>query len=72
MAEFINGLFSSNPSISRVNPIGLIVMVIAVLATIFADRLSCLFGEEKRDRAFFAIKLASVIFCIAGLVIAII
>ena len=72
MAEFINGLFSSTPSVERVKPFGLIVMAVAVIATIFADRISGLFGEEKRDRAFFGIKLASVIICIAGLVIAII
>ena len=71
MAEFINGLFSSNPGIERVNPFGLIVMVIGVLATISADKISCLFDDEKRDKAFFAIKLASVLICIAGFVIAI-
>ena len=72
MAEFIQGLFSSNPGIERVNPIGLIVMAVSILATIFADQLACLFGEERRDHAFYGIKLASVIICIAGLVIAII
>jgi len=71
MAEFINRLFSSNPGIERVNPVGLIVMLAGVIATMLADKLSCLFGEEKRDSAFFAIKLASVIICIAGFVIAI-
>ena len=71
MAEFLNGLFSSNPGIERVNPFGLIVMIIGVIVTVFADKISCLFGDEKRDKAFFAIKLASVLICIAGFVIAI-
>ena len=71
MAEFINGLFSSNPGIERVNPFGLIVMIIGVIATVFADKISCLFSDEKQDKAFFAIKLASVLICIAGFVIAI-
>ncbi len=71
MAEFIQNLFSSAPGIERVNIFGLIVMLIGVIVTMTADRTSCLFSDEKRDKAFFAIKLASVIICIAGFVIAI-
>lgn len=72
MAEFINGLFSSAPGIERVNPIGLIVMLLGAVLTMCANRLSGLFAAEKQDRMFFAFKLASILICIAGFVIAVV
>ena len=72
MAEFINGLFTANPGIERVNPFGLIVMAIGVIITLFANKLAELIFKEKQDRGFFAIKLASVLICVAGFIIAVI
>ena len=72
MADFINGLFSSNPGIERVNPIGLIVMAIGVLTTLFANKLAELIFKDNQNRGFFVIKLASILICVAGFIIAVI
>lgn len=72
MAEAIKGLFSSAPGLERVNPIGLIVMLAAAAVAIGANRLSGLFPSEKQQKMFFAFKLASILICVAGFVIAVI
>ena len=72
MAEFVKELFSSAPGLERVNPIGLIVMAVGVVATVCANKLAETVFKDNQDRAFFAIKLASVIICIAGFIIAVI
>ena len=72
MADFINGLFSSNPGIEKVNPIGLIVMAIGVLTTLFANKLAELIFKDNQNRGFFVIKLASILICVAGFIIAVI
>lgn len=72
MADFINGLFSSAPGIRRVNPLGLIVMLIGVIVTVSANKLAELIFKDKQDRGFFAIKLASILICVAGFIIAVI
>ena len=72
MADFINGLFSSNPGIERVNPIGLIVMAVGVLITIFANKLAEAIFKDKQNHGFFMIKLASILICVAGFIIAVI
>ena len=72
MAEFIGNLFSSNPGLERVRMIGLIVMAFGVFVTIFANKLAEIIFKDKQDRGFFVIKLASVLICIAGFIIAVI
>ena len=72
MAEAIKGLFSSAPGLERVNPIGLIVILAAAAVAIGANRLSGLFPGEKQEKMFFAFKLASILICVAGFVIAVI
>lgn len=72
MAEVIGKLFSSAPSLERVNPLGLIVMALGALLAVSAKRISRALPEEKRPRVFIALKLASVLICIAGFVTAII
>lgn len=72
MADFINGLFSSNPGIERVNFIGLIVMAIGVLITLFANKLAEMIFKCNQNRGFFVVKLASILICVAGFIIAVI
>lgn len=72
MAEMIKGLLSSAPGLERVNPVGLIVLLLGTLLTIFANRLAGLFPAERQERMFFAFKLASILICVAGFVIAVI
>lgn len=72
MAEMINGLFSSAPDFGRADPFGLIVMLLGVILTLTAKNLSRMFREETQYRSYIAFKLASVLICIAGFVIAII
>lgn len=72
MAEYIKGLFSSNPGIERVNPFGLIVMAIGVIVTLFANKLAALIFKDKQNQGFFVLKLASILICVAGFIIAVI
>jgi len=72
MAEFIEGLFTATPGIERVNMIGLIVMAIGIIVTISANWLAAVLFKDKQDRGFFVIKLASILICVAGFIIAII
>lgn len=72
MAEAIRGLFTSSPSLDRVNFLGLIVLFISVLVAAFAGKLAILFPEEKRDGAKIGFKFASLGICIIGVIIAII
>jgi hypothetical protein len=71
MAEAIRGLFSSRPSLDRVNILGLIVLLISVLVAALAGRLAKLFPEERREGAKIGFKLLSLGICIVGVIIAI-
>ena len=71
MAEAIKGLFTSNPSLNRVNILGLIVLLISVLVSAFAGRIARHFPEEKRDGAKIGFKVLSLGICIIGVLIAI-
>ena len=71
MAEFIGGLFTAKAGIERVNIIGLIVMALGVILTLSAKRAAQMLPENKRNHGYIAFKLASVLICIAGFVIAI-
>ena len=71
MAEAIKGLFTSAPSLGRINILGLIVLVLSVLVAAFAGRLALLFPEEKRDGAKIGFKLLSFGICVIGVIIAI-
>lgn len=72
MAEAIKGLFASAPGLERVNLIGLIVMLAAAALAVCANRLSGLFPDEKQEKMFFIFKLASILICVAGFIIAVI
>ena len=71
MVEWIKGLFSSAPGLSRVNPVGLIVMALALLLTLFSGKIARKFEGEEKGKVFLILKLSSLVICIAGFVIAI-
>ena len=71
MAEAIKGLFTSNPSLNRVNILGLIVLLISVLVAAFAGKIAQRFPEEKRDGAKIGFKFLSLGICVIGVLIAI-
>ena len=71
MAEAVKGIFTSSPSLGRVNILGLIVLLVSVLVAAFAGRIALRFPEEKREGAKVGFKLLSLGICIIGVIIAI-
>jgi hypothetical protein len=68
--DFIRGLFSSQPGLDRVNPLGIVLMVVgAVIALLVSGRL------EKRDGSItgrvIACKLGGLVIACVGALIAI-
>ena len=65
------GLFSSAPSLARVNILGLIVLLVSVLVAALAGKIAARFPEEKRAGAKISLKLLSLGICVIGVFIAI-
>lgn len=72
MVDAIRGLFTSTPGVDRINVIGLIVMAISLAVSIFAGKISQALGEKEHGKKFRRIKLACLLVCIVGFIVAMI
>lgn len=68
MAEWITGLFSSAPSLERVDPIGLIVLILGAGLALFADGF---FPKAEARKKALLTRLGGLAACVAGTLIAI-
>ena len=71
MSEGLNRIFSGSVSMARVNPVGIAMMIAAVVLTAVAGLVSRRQPEEKQLRVKNTMRLAASLICCAGAMIAI-
>ena len=67
MSEWLNEVFSGGVSLSRVNPFGIVMMILAVVLIAAARPVA----ERMRKASVQTIKIAGLFLCAAGAAIAI-
>ena len=71
MSEWLNQAFSGGVSLSRANPGGIILMVLAILLLAAEKPLCGRLPEEKRGSAALKVKIAGLLICAIGAMISI-
>ena len=66
MSEWLNSAFSGGVSLSRVNPIGIVLMAIAVIVNFAAKPVSKRCCEEKQQSVYILMKVAALLFICIG------
>lgn len=65
------GIFSGKFSMERVNPIGLVLMIVAVVLAAVAERISKRYPQEKQLQIKNILRLVASLICCVGALIAI-
>ena len=71
MTEWLNQAFSGGVSLERANPIGIVMMALAVALIAAAGPLCRRLEEEKRQTAVMGMKIAGLLVCALGAMISI-
>lgn len=69
--DWLKRVFSGGIGLDRVSIAGLVVMLAGILIVVFAKRIAARFFAGKGDNAVIVAKLAGVVVCAAGALIAI-
>lgn len=67
----MSNVFSGGISLERVNPLGLVLMLLSVVCLIAAPSIAKRRPEEQRTRAEMLIRILAILVCCAGALIAI-
>ena len=70
MSEWLNRAFSGGVSLARVNPFGIVLMVMAVAISFAADPVSRRCCEERRQSMVNRMKVASLLLVCIGAAVA--
>lgn len=66
MSEWLNAAFSGGVSLTRVNPVGIGLLALAVVLLICAKPVSARFPEEERTKVCNLVKLSGLLICASG------